>query len=188
MKNTGLNMTPAHRFKFKVCLVGDLAVGKTCLIRRYVFNEYSDGYICTIGTKVTTKKIQITHPKIEEPIDVQLYIWDIMGKKGFRKMLQKAYFLGVQGIIAVCDNTREATLPGLNGWIDGVQNNNEEIPTVFMGNKSDLEDSQEIGLSEIKSFAGGFESPGAYLSSAKTGLNVEFAFDILSKRILKDAI
>ena len=181
-------MSAAQLFKFKVCLAGDLAVGKTCLVRRYVFNEYSDSYLCTIGTKVTTKKMQIVHPKTKEPIDVQLYIWDIMGKQDFRKLLQKAYFLGVQGIIAVCDNTREMTLPALNGWIDGIQDGKEEIPTVFLGNKYDLEDSQEIGLSEIKSFAAGFESPGAYLSSAKTGMNVEFAFDILGKRIIKDAL
>jgi small GTP-binding protein len=181
-------MSAAQLFKFKVCLVGDLAVGKTCLVRRYVFNEYSDSYICTIGTKVTTKKISIQNPKTKEPMDIQLYIWDIMGKQGFRKMLQNAYFLGVQGIIAVCDNTREKTLPGLNGWIDGIQSGNDEIPAVFLGNKSDLEEFQEIGLSEIKSFAAGYECPGAYLSSAKTGLNVDFAFDLLSKRILKQAL
>ncbi|UCE36905.1 MAG: GTP-binding protein [Thermoplasmata archaeon] len=181
-------MSEAHLFKFKICLVGDLAVGKTCLIRRYVFNEYSDSYICTIGTKVTTKKITIQHPKTKKPVDVQLYIWDIMGKQDFRKLLQKAYFLGVQGIVAVCDNTREKTLPGLDGWIDGVQSGDDEIPTVFLGNKSDLLDFQEIGLNEIKSFAAGYESPGAYLSSAKTGLNVNFAFDILSKKILKEML
>jgi small GTP-binding protein len=181
-------MSEARLFKFKVCLVGDLAVGKTCLIKRYVFNEYADGYICTIGTKVTTKKITFEHPDIKEPIDVQLYIWDIMGKQGFRKLLQQAYFLGVQGVIAVCDNTRENTLPGLNGWIHGVQEVNQEIPTVFLGNKSDIKDSQEISLPEIRSFAAEYESPGAYLSSAKTGLNVEFAFDILSKRLLESAL
>jgi small GTP-binding protein len=181
-------MSESRLFKFKVCLVGDLAVGKTALIKRYVFNEYADGYICTIGTKVTTKKIIMQHPDIKEPLEIQLYIWDIMGKQGFRKLLQQAYFLGVQGVIAVCDNTREDTLPGLNGWIDSVENGKQEIPTVFMGNKSDLEESQEISLPEIKSFAAGYESPGAYLTSAKTGLNVEFAFDVLSKKILIDAL
>jgi small GTP-binding protein len=180
-------MSEARLFKFKVCLVGEIAVGKTCLVKRYVFNQYSDNYICTIGTKVTKKILKIEHPKTREPIDIHLYIWDIMGQKSFRLLLRQAYFLGVQGIVAVCDNTRETTLPDLNGWIDGVQKVTEEIPTVFLGNKSDLVDSQEIGINEIKSFAAGYESPGAYLSSAKTGLNVDFAFDILSKRILKES-
>ncbi len=175
-------------FKFKICLVGEKAVGKTCLVRRLIFNEYSDSYICTIGTKVISKKITVSHPETKEPIDINLMIWDIMGQQGFRKLLQKAYFIGAQGIIAVCDNTREQTLNDLNGWIDGIQSTTEEIPTVFLGNKSDLVDLQEIGLNEIKSFAGGYESPGAYLSSAKTGLNVNLGFNLLSKKILKDML
>jgi small GTP-binding protein len=175
-------------FKFKICLVGEKAVGKTCLVRRLIFNEYADSYICTMGTKVTSKKITVSHPKTKEPIDINLMIWDIMGQQSFRKLLQKAYFLGAQGIVAVCDNTREQTLNDLNGWIDGIQNKTEELPTVFLGNKSDLVEMQEIGLNELKSFASGYDSYGAYLSSAKTGLNVELAFDILGKKILADLL
>jgi small GTP-binding protein len=186
--NGKVGMSEAPQYKFKVCLVGEKAVGKTCLIRRYIFNEYSDGYICTIGTKVSSKKIKTQHPKTKEPIDIQILIWDIMGQQGFRKLLQKAYFIGAQGIIAVCDNTREQTLTELNGWIDGIQSTTEDIPTVFLGNKSDLVDLQEIGLNEIKSFAAGYESPGAYLSSAKTGLNVNLGFNLLSRKILKDML
>jgi small GTP-binding protein len=174
--------------KFKICLVGEHAVGKTCLIRKYVFNEFPDGYIATLGAKVTKKEITIQHPKTKEPIKTQLMIWDIMGQKGFRRLLQEAYFFGAQGIIAVCDNTRECTLSELEGWIEGIQEVAEDIPTVFLGNKCDLVDSQEIGLNEIKSYASGYESPGAYLSSAKTGENVELAFRIVSERILKDTL
>jgi small GTP-binding protein len=178
-----LETTP---YKFKLCLVGDHAVGKTSLIRKYVFNEYSDGYISTLGTKVTKKKISIQHPKTKEPVDIDLMIWDIMGQKGFRQLLHEAYFFGTQGIVAVCDNTRESTLPGLESWIKGVHGITQEIPTVFLGNKCDLIDLQEIGMNELKSFSSGYESPGAYLTSAKTGFNVDSAFSILSGRILKD--
>jgi small GTP-binding protein len=175
-------------YKFKICLVGEHAVGKTCLIRKYVFNEYSDGYITTIGTKVTKKKISVQHPDTKEMVDVDLVIWDIMGQKGFRKLLQEAYFYGAQGIVAVCDNTRESTLSDLEEWIDGVHQITMEIPTMFLGNKCDLIDLQEIGLNELKSFSSGYESPGAYLTSAKTGLNVDLAFDILSNKLLKDKL
>ena len=173
-------------FKFKVCLVGEHAVGKTCLVRRYVFNEFSDRYISTIGAKVTKKKIAVQHPKTKESVDVDLMIWDIMGQKGFRQLLQGTYFFGAQGIVAVCDNTREYTLSDLEDWIEGIQGITEEIPTVFLGNKCDLEDLQEIGLNELKSFASGYESPGAYLSSAKTGFNIELAFKTLSGKILEN--
>jgi small GTP-binding protein len=181
-------MTEKKPYKFKICLVGEHAVGKTCLIRKYVFNEFSDRYICTLGAKVAKKKLAIQHPKTKEPIDVELLIWDIMGQKGFRQLLQEAYFFGAKGIIAVCDNTRENTLSGLENWIGGIQKTTEEIPTVFLGNKCDLVDMQEIGLNELKSFASGYESPGAYLSSAKTGLNVENAFNKMGRRILEDLL
>ncbi len=118
-------------YKFKICLVGEHQVGKTCLIKRYIFNEFSDGYISTIGTKVTKKKLAIQHPKTKEAIAVELMIWDIMGEKGFRRLLQDSYFFGAQGILAVCDNTREDTLSELEGWIEGIQKVAEEIPVLI---------------------------------------------------------
>lgn len=181
-------MSGSKPYKFKLCLVGDPRVGKTSLIKKYVFNDFSDRYIGTLGTKVTKKKISIQHPKTKDMVDVELMIWDIMGQKSFRRLLQEAYFFGAHGIIAVCDNTREYTLSDLEEWIEGIQKVTREIPTVFLGNKCDLIDLQEIGLNELKSFSFGYESPGVYLTSAKTGINVDFAFDIVSGRILKDII
>ncbi len=169
-------------------MVGEHAVGKSSLIRKYVFNEYTDCYITTIGTKVTKKQISIQHPITKEMVDVDLMIWDIMGQKGFRRLLQDAYFYGAQGIVAVCDNTRESTLTELDTWIEGVHEISQEIPTVFLGNKCDLTDLQEIDLNELKSFSSGYESPGAYLSSAKTGVNVDLAFNVLTDRLLNDSL
>jgi small GTP-binding protein len=177
-------MKRSFPYTFKICLIGDAAVGKTSLIRRYVFDEYEDKYITTIGAKVTKKELKIKHPKNQELVDVKLFIWDIIGQKGFRKLLQDAYFIGAQGIIGVCDNTRESTLLELNSWMDAVYGVVEEVPTVFLGNKCDLEDKQQIGLNEIKSLALGYEKSASYLSSAKTGFNVELAFKTLSEKIL----
>ncbi|UCG68913.1 MAG: GTP-binding protein [Thermoplasmata archaeon] len=181
-------MLETKSIKFKLCLVGEYAVGKTCLIRKYVFNEFSDGYISTLGAKVTKKRVSIQHPDTKEMVEVDLLIWDIMGQKGFRRLLQEAYFYGAQGIVAVCDNTRESTLSELESWIDGIHHKTQEIPTVFLGNKCDLIDLQQIGLNELKSFSEGYESPGAYLTSAKTGFNVDLAYNILSSKILKDSL
>ena len=175
-------------FKFKVCLVGEHAVGKTCLVRRYVFNEFSDRYISTIGAKVTKSQITIQNPKTKKLVDVQLMIWDIIGQKGFRQLLQEAYFFGAQGIIGVCDNTKQNTLLDLHNWIDVAHNITGEIPIVFLGNKCDLEDDQEVGLSEITDVASEYEKTVPYLSSAKTGFNVGHAFKTLSTIILENMI
>jgi small GTP-binding protein len=174
--------------KYKICLVGEHKVGKTCLIRRYVFNEFSDGYITTIGAKVTKKTIDTMHPDTKEPIALDLMIWDIMGQQGFRRLLQNSYFYGAQGIVAVCDNTREDTLPQLEGWIAGIQDITKEIPTVFLGNKVDLVEIQQIGQSELENFAAQYECSETFLSSAKTGENVESAFNILGRQLLEGTL
>ena len=181
-------MLETKPIKFKLCLVGEPAVGKTCLVRKYVYNQFSDSYLTTLGTKVTKKTVSIQHPDTKEIVKVNLLIWDIMGQKGFRKLLHESYFFGVQGIVAVCDNTRESTLSELENWIDGINHIAKEIPTVFLGNKCDLIDLQQIGLNELKSFSSRYESPGAYITSAKTGENVDNAFDILSYWVLKNSL
>ncbi len=181
-------MEEENSIKLKVCLVGEKAVGKTSLIKRYVFNEFANRYITTIGTRVTKKEMRIKHPRKDESLPVQLLIWDVIGQQGFRQLLQDAYFFGAHGIIGVCDNTREQTLSELDNWMNAVQNVTEEVPAVFLGNKYDLEEEQEVGLSELKSFASGYEKTLPYLSSAKTGLNVELCFKSLSGLILKDIL
>jgi len=181
-------MPRKRSLKYKICLVGEHKVGKTCLIRRYVFNEFSDGYITTIGAKVTKKSIEAQHPDSKEPLSLDLMIWDIMGQQGFRRLLQNSYFYGAQGIVAVCDNTREDTLNQLEGWIEGIERITDEVPTVFLGNKVDLVEAQEIGLSELENFASQYECSETFLSSAKTGENVESAFSILGRKLLEDTL
>jgi GTPase SAR1 family protein len=73
--------------KVKVCLVGSGGVGKTSLIRRYVNDMFDDKYIATIGTKVTKKEIPIKDQNDSE-IKMDMMIWDIMGQKGFKQLLQ----------------------------------------------------------------------------------------------------
>lgn len=174
--------------KLKLCLVGESAVGKTCLIRRFVYDQFDDKYIGTLGTKITKKEIRIQNPNNNGMLDINLMIWDIMGQQGFRQLLQEAYFFGAQGIIGVCDVTRRNTLSELQSWMEAVQSVTDEIPTVFLGNKSDLEDYQEVNLNDIKSFASRYKNTEAYLSSAKTGFNVELTFKILGERILKNLL
>lgn len=174
--------------KLKLCLVGESAVGKTCLIRRFVFDQFDDKYIGTLGTKISKKPMKVNNPKDNEEKDVNLMVWDIMGQQGFRQLLQEAYFFGAQGIIGVCDVTRKNTLSELQSWMDAVYSVTREIPIVFLGNKSDLNESQEVDIKDINDFASRYEKTEVYLSSAKTGHNVEQAFKTLGEKILKDIL
>jgi GTPase SAR1 family protein len=119
-------------------------------------------------------------------MDVYMLIWDLMGEQCFIEMLKMSYFFGARGIIAVCDVTRKKTLSELATWIDGAQSVTKEIPMVILGNKSDLSDEMELELSDLEEFAKGYNKTQAFLSSVKTGHNVEKTFHTLSEMIVKD--
>ncbi len=175
----------ARRMKIKICLVGEAAVGKTSLIRRFVLDDFDDKYIQTLGTKVSKK--ELTVPQDGEVVKVDMTIWDIMGQKGFRELLKEAYFYGAKGVIAVCDVTRKTTLDDLDDWIEGVYSVTGKIPIQFMANKWDLKEQAEIGEEELVQATKAYESP-YHLTSAKTGENVESAFQSLAERIAREKL
>src|SRR5213594_4187657 len=172
------------RMKVKVCLVGEAAVGKTSLIRRFVLEDFDDKYIQTLGTKVSKKELTVPHVD-GEAVKVDMTIWDIMGQKGFRELLKEAYFYGAKGVIAVCDVTRKTTLDDLDDWIEGVYSVTGKVPIQFLANKWDLRDRAEFGEAEIEQVTRAYGAPFS-LTSAKTGENVEPSFTSLAERIHKE--
>ncbi|UCD92472.1 MAG: GTP-binding protein [Methanobacteriota archaeon] len=172
----------SKRMKAKICLVGESAVGKTSLIRRYVLDEFSDDYIATMGAKVTKKDVRIKDSALGN-IQVNLVIWDIMGDKGFRDLLREAFFQGAQGIMAVCDVTRNATLKELQSWIEAVTRVAGKIPIQLLANKIDLKHEMQVGEVDIKGVSDYYES-GYVLTSAKTGENVEEAFKNMARAVV----
>ncbi|MDH4123132.1 MAG: GTP-binding protein [Thermoplasmata archaeon] len=171
-------MNEAEFRKIKICLVGDLGVGKTSLIRRYVLDQFDDKYIATIGTKVTKKNLSIINPKTGREEFFSLLIWDIMGQPSFREILRESYFFGAQGSLCICDVTDKDTFHELRYWIKAMTATAGPVPMVIIGNKIDLKENVQISLGELKSFAEGLNSQ-ALLTSAKTGENVEKAFLML---------
>ncbi|HYU05561.1 MAG TPA: Rab family GTPase [Thermoplasmata archaeon] len=164
--------------KAKVCLVGDLAVGKTSLIRRFVLDAFEDRYQTTLGAKVTKKVLQI--PMVDEDVEARmdLTIWDIMGQPGFQELLREAYFYGARGVLAVADLTRRSTLIDLAGWIDGVEKVVGRVPVLIAINKADLEDHADYGEKEIRGIAEAYDAD-FIRTSAKTADGVEEAFQRL---------
>ena len=178
-------MSEVIKIKRKIVLVGDPEVGKTSLLRKFVLDEFSDKYLMTVGTKVTSKKLIYPYTSNGSKIELTLMVWDIMGQHGFSDIIHEAYFFGTQGIIAVCDITRKDTLYDLEWWIQSLSKTVQNIPIVFVGNKSDLMEEAEFKFEELKEFATEYGEPKAFLSSAKTGINVNLTFKILAESILK---
>jgi small GTP-binding protein len=183
-------MSPESRdieiMKAKICLVGEAAVGKTSLIRRYVLDVFEDLYIATLGAKVTKKGVLLPGRNEGSDIKVNLMIWDIMGEKGFRELLKEAYFHGAQGILAVCDVTRKDTLIELKNWIEAVTKVTGDVPTRFVANKTDLKGDAQFGEEDVRELSE--EMGSSYLmTSARTGDGVENTFEEIVRLIAKSA-
>lgn len=166
--------------KSKIVLVGEVGVGKTSLIERFVLDTFEDRYVATVGTKVTKKTVGVTWRGV--PANLDMLIWDIMGERGFRVLLRDAYFEGAQGVLAVCDITRKDTLFDLNNWINLVKKQEGNLPMVFLGNKSDLGGQAVVREEDIARFGRVHSSPW-FMTSAKTGENVEVAFRKVAEAI-----
>ncbi len=165
----------------KVCLVGDPGVGKTSLVRRFVLDQFNDRYITTVGTKVTKKKMKLTLQDGAIKAEVILMIWDVAGQK---KTLQtkQMYFRGSKGALVVCDLTRHETLEGLKSIISDVQGETGNIPIIVMANKADLVDEIKYGVQDIRDCLGEVK---IFITSAKTGVNVEEAFAGIGEDIVQ---
>jgi small GTP-binding protein len=172
-------------FKFKVCLVGEEGVGKTSLIHRFVSGAFDESYIRTLGAVVSKKTVALGSIQ-GRPVQVDLMILDIMGKRTFLQLFKEAYFHGAKGVLAVFDTTRVASLRDLTKWIDGVRDSVGPVPVYALGNKTDLVERREVRDEEAADILRSYECPILY-TSAKNGDNVEHAFQGLAKTIVESS-
>ena len=167
--------------KQKVLLLGDGAVGKTSLIRRFVLDQFSDDYIATVGTKVTKKDMKLEVRG--EDIFLTLVIWDVLGQRGYTSV-QQTSFRGARGVLMVWDVTRPETLDSVGEyWIPQLWSIAGKVPIVLTGNKVDLVTRRSPYKERTEEFAEKYQSE-IFLSSAKTGENVESIFKTLGKAVL----
>jgi len=160
----------------KVCLLGDFAVGKTSLIRRFTEGIFEDKYLSTIGMKISRKTLEI------QDRSLTLLIWDLAGGEKFSR-ITPSYYRGAAGAILVCDLTRIETLPILTHYAEDFQKLNPRAPLLVVGNKVDLHNQQAISSTELHKVATQLRT-SCFTSSAKTGENVEMLFLTLGRRVL----
>ncbi len=164
---------------YKVCLLGEFAVGKTSLVRRFVYNEFQENYQTTIGVHIVQKHISLPSPRQQE---VTLIIWDLAGGEPFSPV-SKVYYRGAAGALIVADLSREATIDRLDAYYKAFRQITPNAPVVILLNKADLiPDSRHVQhtVTRTKELYG---TP-VFATSALTGLNVENAFLTLTTSII----
>ncbi len=161
----------------KVCLLGQFAVGKTSLVRRFVEGRFDDRYLGTIGVKISRRRMVVGEQ------EVQLLLWDLAGGEDYSRMAA-SYLRGAAGALIVCDRTRPDTMDALAAYTEQLQAVSPKAVTVYAGNKSDLGDEIQVSEADVAAMAATLPGPFV-LTSALTGIGVEHAFELLVDRLLR---
>jgi small GTP-binding protein len=166
----------SYDYMFKLLIVGESGVGKTCMLLRFADNVFEADCLSTIGVDFKVKQIEMDGKR------VKLQIWDSAGQERFRN-ITSSYYRNCSGIIIVYDVTKLESFNKVTEWISEVRRFVPSVPLIVVGNKCDLEDRQ-VSTEDGKQLA---ERQGLIFleTSAKTNLNIEEAFQELSKKLIE---
>ncbi|GAA5812961.1 hypothetical protein MFLAVUS_006423 [Mucor flavus] len=169
-------MNPEYDYLFKLLLIGDSGVGKSCLLLRFADDTYTESYISTIGVDFKIRTIEL------EGKTVKLQIWDTAGQERFRT-ITSSYYRGAHGIIVVYDVTDEDSFNNVKQWLQEIDRYAAEgVNKLLVGNKSDLVDKKVVTTEQAKEFSESLKIP-LLETSAKDATNVEQAFLTMAKQI-----
>ena len=171
-------MNSEYDYLFKLLLIGDSGVGKSCLLLRFADDTYTESYISTIGVDFKIRTIQLDGKTIK------LQIWDTAGQERFRT-ITSSYYRGAHGIIVVFDVTDQESFMNVKQWLHEIDRYAcQNVKKLLVGNKCDLASKRAVPTEQAQEFA---DSLGIqYLeTSAKNSTNVEKAFTTMAGQIRK---
>jgi len=169
-------MNAEYDYLFKLLLIGDSGVGKSCLLLRFADDTYTESYISTIGVDFKIRTVQL------EEKTIKLQIWDTAGQERFRT-ITSSYYRGAHGIIVVYDITDAESFNNVKQWLHEIDRYaSENVNKLLVGNKSDMTSKRAVQFDSGKEFA---DSLGIEFieTSAKNATNVEKAFLAMTSSI-----
>ena len=177
-------MSTGKQWQFKVVLLGDGAVGKTSIREQYMGKGFTGSYLKTIGADFASKDITLGD------YSIKLTIWDLAGQTAYAAV-RSSFYTGANGAFLVFDLQDEQSLLNLRTWIDEARTHSKDQISSFvvLGNKADLVEtrkvSNEYAHTILQRWAAELGINFWYgETSAKTGLNVADAFDVMSAKLL----
>eukprot|EP01028_Stygiella_incarcerata_P011592 TRINITY_DN659_c3_g1_i1.p1 TRINITY_DN659_c3_g1~~TRINITY_DN659_c3_g1_i1.p1 ORF type:complete len:207 (+),score=38.41 TRINITY_DN659_c3_g1_i1:165-785(+) len=159
----------SYEYIFKYIVIGDMGVGKSCLLHQFTEKRFLADSSHTIGVEFGTRVVEVGGKH------VKLQIWDTAGQERFRAVT-RSYYRGAAGALLVFDITRRSTYNHLASWLtDCLSLTGSHTVIMLIGSKLDLSAQREVSFEEAQKFA--VENGLTYIeTSAKTGENVEEAF------------
>ncbi|TFG15167.1 MAG: GTP-binding protein [Promethearchaeota archaeon] len=172
-------LLPKGDFIMKVIIIGDYAVGKTAITRRFIDNSFDEGYLPTVQLRISKKDLKLGDT------NVKLIIWDVGGQVTHMSPYRDDFYEGAQSALIIVDRTRKKTLENAEMWLkDSKRTIAKKIPYILVGNKSDLEEDILIEDQELKNEADKL-GLNYFVTSAKTGVNVNELFTNLANMFLE---
>jgi small GTP-binding protein len=171
-----------NRYKLKVVMLGDFAVGKTSLVNRYVHNIFDERYLTTLGARISKKDVHLS----EGPLSAgaSLILWDLNGDDGFHDVLPQ-YLKGAAGAIVVADATRSQTVESLAKHAEMFERRNPGGIVVASCNKIDLVDGERrAAVLRTTSVAAPVPADRVFFTSAKDATDVEAMFVALASLLV----
>lgn len=147
---------------FKIIVIGDSNVGKTCLTYRFCSGKFPDKTEATIGVDFRERTVDVDTEQIK------LQLWDTAGQERFRKSMVQHYYRNVHAVVFVYDVTKMSSFDNMPGWIEECDrhNLNKEIPRILVGNKCDMFDKIAVNTNLAQKFADTHNMP-LFETSAK---------------------
>jgi Ras-related protein Rab-1A len=171
-------MSADYDHLFKLLLIGDSGVGKSCLLLRFADDTYTESYISTIGVDFKIRTMEL------EGKTIKLQIWDTAGQERFRT-ITSSYYRGAHGIIIVYDVTDMESFNNVKTWLQEIDKYaSDSVNKLLVGNKCDLVVKKTVDTNVAKEFADSLNIPFLE-TSAKNSTNVEEAFVKMASEIKK---
>ena len=172
--------SPSFDLSFKIIIVGDQGVGKSCLAIKASRNYFEDFYSPTVGFEFVSFNV-----RVQDKI-IKLQIWDTCGQEVYRSLIS-SFFRSASLAIIVYSIDSEDSFNNIEKWLNDVKTqSNPDVKIFLIGNKADLEDKREVDKKVAENFKNDYELDLFMETSAKTGFNARELFVEAAKLLFKD--
>lgn len=174
-----MNVPSEFENLIKLLILGDVSVGKSNFLFRFIENQFIDNHLPTVGFDYKSKIITLPDKTV-----VKLQIWDTVGQEKFMA-INKSLLAKVHGIILIYDITDQDSFDHINNWITIIKEANENASLILVANKCDIEDKRVISEDEGNKLA--VENNISFVeASAKENINIKETFIKITEEVMNN--